>query len=49
MTRRVRLAAQAGAVALVAALLGLLVWKVATNGGSGVRQALKAGKSPPAR
>jgi len=43
-TARLRLAAQAGAVAVVAALLGLLVWKVATTEKSNVRKSVLAGK-----
>jgi cytochrome c biogenesis protein CcmG, thiol:disulfide interchange protein DsbE len=44
VTRRVKLAAQAGAVTVVAALLALLVWKVATNSPSKVRSYVIAGK-----
>ncbi len=48
MAGRLRIAAQAGAVAVVAALLGLLVWKVATSEKSNVKSALRAGKQPNA-
>jgi cytochrome c biogenesis protein CcmG, thiol:disulfide interchange protein DsbE len=48
VTARLKLVAQAGAVAVVAALLGLLAWKVATNGGTSVRKELRAGKHPKA-
>jgi cytochrome c biogenesis protein CcmG/thiol:disulfide interchange protein DsbE len=48
VTRHLKLGAQAGAVVVVAALLGLLVWKVTTDDGTGVRKALKAGKRPQA-
>jgi cytochrome c biogenesis protein CcmG/thiol:disulfide interchange protein DsbE len=39
---------QAAAVALVASLLGLLVWKLATDEGSAVAKDLAEGKSPAA-
>ena len=48
MARPVRLGAQALAVALVAGLLALLVWRVAHGSGQGVSQALKNGKHPTA-
>jgi cytochrome c biogenesis protein CcmG/thiol:disulfide interchange protein DsbE len=45
MTARLRLGAQALAVGLVLALLGLLIWKVAFNGnGGGVAQKIDRGK-----
>lgn len=43
---RVRLAGQVLAVALVAALLGLLVWKVAKGSDGGAAAELAQGKSP---
>ena len=43
--RPLRLAAQAAAVAVVAALLGLLVWKVVKSQESDVPSAIRAGKS----
>ena len=46
MTRPARLAAQGLAVALVAGLLALLVWRVANDNGKGVAQALKDGEHP---
>jgi len=48
MTRPARLAAQGLAVALVVGLLALLVWRVATDNGKGVAQALKDGNHPTA-
>jgi len=48
MARPVRLGAQATAVALVAALLALLVWRVVHDDNSGVSQALSAGRHPTA-
>jgi cytochrome c biogenesis protein CcmG/thiol:disulfide interchange protein DsbE len=47
MTGRVRLGAQAAAVAIVLALLGLLVWKVA-QGDSEVTSGLARGETPAA-
>jgi cytochrome c biogenesis protein CcmG/thiol:disulfide interchange protein DsbE len=47
MAGRLRLAAQALAVAGVVALLGLLVWKVAVGRGGGVADELGEGKTPP--
>ena len=43
MSRPLQLGAQALALAAVAALLGLLIWRVATAGGSDVPGALKRG------
>jgi cytochrome c biogenesis protein CcmG/thiol:disulfide interchange protein DsbE len=48
MARPVRLTAQALAVALVAGLLALLVWRVAHDGNNAIAQALAAGKHPTA-
>jgi len=48
MTRPVRLAAQGLAVALVAGLLALLVWRVVNDSGEGVAQALDEGNRPTA-
>lgn len=48
MIARAKLAAQAAAVALVAALLALLVWKVASQETSEIPAALAQGKRPPA-
>ena len=48
MTGRVRLAAQALAVAVVAALLALLVWKVVRETGGSPASALARGEKPPA-
>ena len=45
---RLRLAGQVLAVALVAALLGLLVWKVAKGSDGGAAAELASGKSPAA-
>ena len=44
-----KLAGQVGAVGLVAALLGLLVWKVATDNHGGVAADFGRGKHPPAK
>src|SRR5262249_46785988 len=48
MTRSVRLAAQALAVALVVGLLALLVWRVARDNNKGISQALASGDHPTA-
>jgi cytochrome c biogenesis protein CcmG, thiol:disulfide interchange protein DsbE len=48
MARPVRLTAQALAVALVAGLLALLVWRIAHDDKNGVAQALAAGRQPSA-
>lgn len=48
MTGRLKLGAQAVAVAAVAALLGLLVWKVAFGADAEVTSALRSGETPPA-
>jgi cytochrome c biogenesis protein CcmG/thiol:disulfide interchange protein DsbE len=48
MARPVRLTAQALAVALVAALLALLVWRVAHDNNNAVAKELAAGKHPTA-
>ena len=48
MTGRVRLAAQALAVGFVAVLLGLLVWKLATDEKSEIPAQLVRGETPPA-
>ncbi|HZG35051.1 MAG TPA: TlpA disulfide reductase family protein [Gaiellaceae bacterium] len=48
MTGRLRLGAQAVAVAAVVALLGLLVWKVAAGGENAVTGSLRAGEKPAA-
>jgi cytochrome c biogenesis protein CcmG, thiol:disulfide interchange protein DsbE len=48
MTRPLRLTAQALAVALVAALLALLIWRVVHDDNSAVAQALAAGEHPTA-
>jgi thiol-disulfide isomerase/thioredoxin len=48
MARSVRLTAQALAVALVAGLLGLLVWRLASGSTKGVSQALRDGDHPTA-
>jgi cytochrome c biogenesis protein CcmG, thiol:disulfide interchange protein DsbE len=48
MARPLRLTAQAVAVALVAALLALLVWRVAHEDNNAVAQALASGKHPTA-
>jgi cytochrome c biogenesis protein CcmG, thiol:disulfide interchange protein DsbE len=45
---RVKLVGQIAAVSVVAALLALLVWRVATDKRSQVPAALEAGKTPPA-
>ena len=44
MATRLKLGGQVLAVGVVVALLGLLVWKLATDEGSGVAQALEEGK-----
>jgi len=48
MARSAKLTAQALAVALVAGLLALLIWRVARDSNPGVSQALKDGKHPTA-
>ncbi len=48
MTRRLRLGAQIVAVGVVAALLGLLVWKVAKGTGNDVTGSLAKGGTPTA-
>ncbi len=48
MTRGLRLGAEAIAVALVAGLLALLVWRVAHGSGGSVSSALAKGKHPTA-
>jgi cytochrome c biogenesis protein CcmG/thiol:disulfide interchange protein DsbE len=48
MTRPLRLGAQVLAVGLVAALLALLIWRVAHGSQQGVAQALAKGKAPAA-
>jgi cytochrome c biogenesis protein CcmG/thiol:disulfide interchange protein DsbE len=48
MARPARLAAQGLAVALVAGLLALLVWRVANDNSKGVAQSLKNGGHPTA-
>ena len=48
MARPVRLTAEVLAVALVAALLALLVWRVVHDNSNAVAQALAAGKHPTA-
>ena len=48
MARPLRLTAQALAVALVAGLLALLVWRVANDNSKGVAQALQDGEHPTA-
>jgi cytochrome c biogenesis protein CcmG/thiol:disulfide interchange protein DsbE len=48
MARSVRLTAQAAAVALVAGLLALLVWRVVSQDNNAVAQALDSGKHPTA-
>jgi cytochrome c biogenesis protein CcmG/thiol:disulfide interchange protein DsbE len=48
VTGRLRLGAQAAAVAVVVALLGLLVWKVAFGTDNGVTDSLRGGGTPPA-
>lgn len=47
-TARLRLAGQAFAVALVAALLGLLVWKMVKSSDGGAAAQLASGRSPVA-
>ena len=48
MAARLKLAGQAFALLTVASLLGLLVWKLATEEGSGLRAAVQSGEAPPA-
>jgi len=48
MTRKLWLGAEVLAVALVAALLALLIWRVVSGNGQGVAQALAKGKHPTA-
>jgi len=48
MTARLKLGAQALAVGLVLALLGLLVWKLATQNGGGVASKIDHGKTTQA-
>jgi thiol-disulfide isomerase/thioredoxin len=48
MTRPARLTAQVLALAVVAALLALLVWRVVHDNNKGVSQALAAGRHPTA-
>jgi cytochrome c biogenesis protein CcmG, thiol:disulfide interchange protein DsbE len=48
VTGRLRLGAQVVAVGFVAALLGLLIWKVAKGSDSDVTNALKEGRTAPA-
>ncbi len=48
MTGRAKVAGQAMAIAAVAGLLALLVWKLAFGSGSGVAGALAKGENPPA-
>jgi thiol-disulfide isomerase/thioredoxin len=48
MTRRLRLGAQVLAVGLVAALLALLIWRVARGSHEAVAQALAKGQTPAA-
>jgi cytochrome c biogenesis protein CcmG, thiol:disulfide interchange protein DsbE len=48
MTRRLRLGAQVLAVGLVAALLALLIWRIARGNHEAVAQALAKGKTPAA-
>ena len=48
MARPLRLTAQAAAIALVAGLLSLLVWRVVTQDTNAVAQALDKGKHPTA-
>ena len=48
MAARLKLGAQALAVGLVVALLALLVWKLVSDQGSGIPQALARGEQPPA-
>ena len=47
--RGLKLAGQVGAVGLVVALLGLLVWKVATDNHGGVAAAYNRGEKPMAK
>jgi thiol-disulfide isomerase/thioredoxin len=48
MTRRLRLAVEVLAVGLVAALLALLIWRVARGSHTGIAQALAKGRTPTA-
>jgi cytochrome c biogenesis protein CcmG/thiol:disulfide interchange protein DsbE len=48
MALRVKVAAQALAVAVVAALFALLVWKLVSGDDGGVARKIAAGKRPPA-
>ena len=48
MAARLKLGGQVLAVAVVVGLFALLVWKLASGGGSGVAKALEAGKPVPA-
>lgn len=48
MSARLKLAGQALALLTVASLLGLLVWKLATDQGSGIQAAVKRGEAPAA-
>ena len=48
MAARLKLAGQALALLTVASLLGLFVWKLAAEEGSGVRAAVQRGETPPA-
>ena len=48
MARPLRLTAQGLAVGLVAALLALLIWRVARDSDQGVSQALRDGEQPKA-
>jgi cytochrome c biogenesis protein CcmG, thiol:disulfide interchange protein DsbE len=48
VTARLKLAGQAFALLTVAALLGLLVWKLVTESGSGIQAAVKRGEAPAA-
>jgi cytochrome c biogenesis protein CcmG, thiol:disulfide interchange protein DsbE len=47
--RALKLAGQVGAVGLVVALLGLLVWKVATDNHGGVAEQFNRGEKPHAK
>jgi cytochrome c biogenesis protein CcmG, thiol:disulfide interchange protein DsbE len=48
VTARLKLAGQALALLTVASLLGLLVWKLVTEQGSGIQAAVKRGEAPAA-
>ncbi len=48
MAARLKLAGQAFALLTVASLLGLLVWKLATEQGSGLHAAVQRGETPAA-